>query len=110
LEAYSHFIHGTRRGDVGKRLTPRAFTDAVGVNERTVRYWLRDEHLPKNTFAIEDRLFGYDFSTCTAGRFQLREALAQSRSKQRGVGAGSYFTDYSPSETLVTSHRFNGTS
>jgi hypothetical protein len=40
-----HFIHGTRRGDIGKPWTTKTFADAVGLGDRTVRYWLRDEHL-----------------------------------------------------------------
>jgi hypothetical protein len=36
-----HFIHGTRRGDVGKPWTTKTFVDAVGLGDRTVRYRLR---------------------------------------------------------------------
>jgi hypothetical protein len=78
-----HFINGTRRGDVGKPWTTKTFADAVGLSERTIRYWLRDDHLPQDTWTIEDRLFGSDVSRCTAWRFELREALARRRAAGR---------------------------
>jgi tetratricopeptide (TPR) repeat protein len=82
-----HFIRGTRGGDVGKPWTTKTFADAVGLGDRTVRYWLRDEYLPPDTLTIEDRLFGSDFSSCTVWRFELREALARSRAARRNGDA-----------------------
>jgi tetratricopeptide (TPR) repeat protein len=82
-----HFIHGTRRGNAGERWTTKTFADAVGLGDRAVRYWLRDEHLPQDTLTIEDRLFGSDFSSCTVWRFELREALARSRAAGRNGDA-----------------------
>jgi tetratricopeptide (TPR) repeat protein len=82
-----HFIRGTRRGDVGKPWTTKTFADAIGLSDRTVRYWLRDEHLPQDTLTIEDRLFGSDVSSCTVWRFELREALARSRAADRNGDA-----------------------
>jgi tetratricopeptide (TPR) repeat protein len=82
-----HFIRGTRHGDVGKPWTTKTFADAVGLGERTVRYWLRDEHLPQDTLTIEDRLFGSNFFSYTAWRFELREALARSRAAGRNGDA-----------------------
>jgi hypothetical protein len=56
--------------------TTKTFADAaVGLSVRTVRYWLRDEHLPQDTLTIEDRLFGSNFSSCTVWRFEHWEAL-----------------------------------
>jgi hypothetical protein len=78
-----HFVHGTRRGDIGKPWTAKTFADAVGLGDRTVRYWLRDEHLPQDTLTIEERLFGSDVSRCTMWRLELREALARSRAADR---------------------------
>jgi tetratricopeptide (TPR) repeat protein len=78
-----HFIRGTRRGDVGKPWTTKTFADAVGLSDRAVRYWLRDEHLPQDTLTIEDRLFGSDVSGSMAWRLELREALARSRAAGR---------------------------
>jgi hypothetical protein len=93
-----HFVHGTRRGNVGKPWTTKTFTDAVGLADRAVRYWLRDEHLPQDTLTIEDRLLGSDVSRCTVWRFELREALARSRAAGRNGDASA------PAEGPITPH------
>jgi hypothetical protein len=55
----------------------KAFSAAVGLGDRTVRYWLKDEHLPPETETIERVLFGNDASYAE-WRLELRHAHTRS--------------------------------
>jgi NB-ARC domain-containing protein len=74
-----HLLRGTRPGgrvdQPGRKWTFKAFADATGLGDRTVRFWLRSEHLPPEIDTIERVLFGND--ACYAGwRLELRRAHA----------------------------------
>src|SRR5262245_11962469 len=76
-----HLLRGTRPGGridhPGRKWSAKAFADAVGFADRTIRYWLRNEHLPPETETIERVLFGND--ACYAEwRLELRHAHARS--------------------------------
>jgi hypothetical protein len=71
-----HLMRGTRPGGTleipGRRWSNSAFADATGLNNRTIRYWLTDQHLPPETETIERILFENDI--CYAEwRLELRE-------------------------------------
>jgi hypothetical protein len=72
-----HLLRGTRpSGKIdrpGRRWSAKAFADAVGCGDRTVRYWLRNEHLPPETETIERVLFGSD-ARYAEWRLELRRA------------------------------------
>jgi tetratricopeptide (TPR) repeat protein len=55
----------------------------VGVQDRAVRYWLKDEHLPPETETIERLLFAND-ARCGDWRMELRNAHAA----QSAAGGG----------------------
>jgi len=70
---------GTRPGGKtdhpGRQWGVKAFAEAVGVGDRTIRYWLRNEHLPPEIETTERLLFGTD--ACYAEwRLELRRAYA----------------------------------
>jgi len=57
-----HFLRGTRPGGKvdhpGRTWTVKVFAEKVGVGDRAIRYWLRNEHLPPDTETVERVLFG----------------------------------------------------
>jgi hypothetical protein len=64
----------------------KVFSERVGVADRTVRYWLSDEHLPPDTETIERVLFGNEETIKGADiyaewRLDLRHASAKSSAK-----------------------------
>ncbi len=75
-----HLERGTRPGGKtdhpGRQWGVKAFAQAVGVKaDRTIRYWLRNEHLPPEIETIERLLFGND--ACYAEwRLELRRTHA----------------------------------
>jgi tetratricopeptide (TPR) repeat protein len=74
-------LRGTRPGGKidhpGRKWSAQSLADAVGFNDRTVRYWLKNEHLPPEIETIERVLFGND--ACYAEwRLELRHAHARS--------------------------------
>jgi tetratricopeptide (TPR) repeat protein len=75
-----HFLRGTRPGGKrdhpGRRWGTKTFADAVGVSDRTVRYWLKNQHLPPEIETIERLLFGND-ATYDDWRLELRRAHAK---------------------------------
>ena len=82
-----HLLRGTRPGGKidhpGRKWSAKAFADAVGFGDRTVRYWLRNEHLPPETETIERVLFSND--ACYAEwRLELRHAHARSWAAKGG--------------------------
>jgi tetratricopeptide (TPR) repeat protein len=77
-----HLLRGTRPGGridrPGRGWTAKVFADAVGVGDRTVRYWLKNEHLPPEVETIERILFGGD-AGYAEWRLELRRAHARNR-------------------------------
>ena len=75
-----HLLRGTRpgarRNRAGRRWGTKEFAAAVGVSDRTVRFWLRDQHLPPEIETIERLLFGHDLSSHVEWRLALRHAHA----------------------------------
>ncbi|MGB8901623.1 MAG: ATP-binding protein [Methylocella sp.] len=74
-----HLERGTRPGGKtdhpGRQWGVKAFAEAVGVGDRTIRYWLKNEHLPPEIETVERLLFGND--ACYADwRLDLRRAHA----------------------------------
>ena len=88
-----HFLRGTRpAGKIdhpGRKWTVEVFAAKVGVGDRTIRYWLRNEHLPPDIETIERVLFG-NIETIKGAdiyaewRLELRQAHAKSSDKGGG--------------------------
>jgi hypothetical protein len=85
-----HFLRGTRPGGnidhPGRKWAVKAFAEKVGVSDRTIRYWLRNEHLPPDTETIERILLGNietikGVDTYAEWRLELRHAHAKSSAK-----------------------------
>jgi tetratricopeptide (TPR) repeat protein len=104
-----HLLRGTRPSGKfdhpGRKWSAKAFADAVGFGDRTIRYWLRNEHLPPEIETIERVLFGHD--ACYAEwRLELRQAHARSWATKGGEigpppdspshGAGAGHVDPNP--------------
>jgi tetratricopeptide (TPR) repeat protein len=87
-----HFLRGTRPGgkvdQPGRTWSAKSFADAVGVGDRTIRYWLRDEHLPPEIETIERLLFGND-ACYDHWRLELRQAHARSAGVKGGAASAS---------------------
>jgi hypothetical protein len=87
-----HFLRGTRPGgkvdQPGRTWSAKSFADAVGVGDRTIRYWLRDEHLPPEIETIERLLFGND-ACYDDWRLELRQAHARSAGVKGGAASAS---------------------
>jgi tetratricopeptide (TPR) repeat protein len=85
-----HLLRGTRPGGridrPGRAWTAKAFADAVGVGDRTVRYWLKDEHLPPEVETIERILFGGE-AAYAEWRLELRRAHARNRDAEKNSAA-----------------------
>jgi class 3 adenylate cyclase/predicted ATPase len=75
-----HLLRGTRpgapRNRAGRRWGSKEFAAAVGVSDRTVRFWLKDQHLPPEIETIERVLFGHNLSSHVEWRLALRHAHA----------------------------------
>jgi hypothetical protein len=75
-----HLYRGTRPGGTidrpGKQWSTKAFAEAVGRSERTIRHWLRDRYLPVGLETIERVLFGLDYAHYPEWRLKLRSSLA----------------------------------
>jgi tetratricopeptide (TPR) repeat protein len=73
-----HLLRGTRphvsTKSAGRKWGKKEFAAAVGVSDRTVRFWLQDQHLPPEIETIERVLFGDDPTACAAWRLDLRQA------------------------------------
>jgi transcriptional regulator with XRE-family HTH domain len=85
-----HFLRGTRPGGkighLGRKWTVKVFAEKVGVSDRTIRYWVRNEHLPPDTETIERVLFGNveaikGTDTYAEWRLELRQAHDKSSAK-----------------------------
>jgi class 3 adenylate cyclase/predicted ATPase len=81
-----HLLRGTRRGSTkdsaGRKWGTKEFAAAVGVSDRTVRFWLQDQHLPSEIETIERVFFGDNVSTHTEWRLALRHAHEATRRKE----------------------------
>ena len=77
-----HLRRGTRPGGKtdhpGRQWGVKEFASAVGLGDRTIRYWLNDEHLPPEVETIEGILFGKD-PCYDEWRLELRHAHARSQ-------------------------------
>jgi hypothetical protein len=77
-----HLRRGTRPGGKtdhpGRQWGVKEFASAVGLGDRTIRYWLNDEHLPPEVETIEGILFGKD-SCYDEWRLELRHTHARSQ-------------------------------
>jgi hypothetical protein len=88
-----HLRWGTRPGGridrPGRQWGVKEFASAVRLGDRTIRYWLQDQHLPPEIATIERVLFGRD--DCYAEwRLELRRAHAASQGgKGHGVAPAS---------------------
>ena len=85
-----HLLRGTRPGGKidhpGRRWSVKGFAEAVGCGDRTVRYWLRDEHLPPEIETVERVLFGTG-TGYPEWRLKLRRAHATSwAAKEASIG------------------------
>src|SRR3954465_10089303 len=87
-----HLVRGTRPGGhidrPGRKWSQQAFADAVGVNYRTIGYWKKDEHLPKEIETIERLLFGSDICY-DDWRLELRNAHEAGWSAKSGEDAAN---------------------
>jgi MerR HTH family regulatory protein len=81
-----HLLRGTRPGGKidrpGREWSKAEFAQATGLGDRTIRYWLRNEHLPPEIETIERLLFGND-DGYAEWRLELRHAYATSRGTKR---------------------------
>jgi class 3 adenylate cyclase len=82
-----HLLRGTRpgaqRNRAGRRWGMKEFAAAVGVSDRTVRFWLKDQHLPPEIETIERLLFGHELSSHVEWRLELRHAHAAAWRRKR---------------------------
>jgi NB-ARC domain len=78
-----HLLRGSRPGGridrAGRKWSNKEFAHAIGFGDRTIRYWLKDEHLPPDTETIERVLFGND-DYYAEWRLELRYAHVRSSS------------------------------
>jgi hypothetical protein len=66
---------------------PEAICTLLGITGRTLRNWIRNEHLPYDCIDLSRELFG-DNSAWDEARIELQERLEQTRARQgRGAGA-----------------------
>jgi tetratricopeptide (TPR) repeat protein len=77
-----HLRRGSRPGGKtdhpGRQWGVKEFASGVGLGDRTIRYWLNDEHLPPEVETIEGILFGKD-ACYDEWRLELRHAHATSQ-------------------------------
>src|SRR5687767_14256842 len=95
------FTHGTRpEGSptkLGKIWTQADFARALGVSDRTVRYWLNDEKAPVDFPSLQRVLFGTNEAfdswviplRIAYRRAKDREATESKTDKEPGVKAGA---------------------
>src|SRR5262245_12416467 len=73
-----HLLRGTRPGApqsrAGRKWSTKEFAAAVGMSDRTVRFWLQDQHSPPEIETLERVLFGENPSSCSEWRLELRQA------------------------------------
>jgi WD40 repeat protein len=87
---YWHFFeYGTRpTGDparkAGQPWQQQLVIRRLGIEERTLRNWIRDQHFPDTTINIETLIFG-DSTLFDDQRNELRQALKRTRASNRTV-------------------------
>jgi tetratricopeptide (TPR) repeat protein len=73
-----HLLRGTRPGGqetrAGRAWGKKEFAATVGLSDRTIRFWLQNQHLPPEIETVERVLFGDDPSSHTEWRLELRHA------------------------------------
>jgi len=93
-----HLMRGTRPGGKldhpGRKWSVRAFADAVAHSDRTIRFWLRDQHLPPEIETIERVLFRDD-ACYGEWRLELREA------RRRGAARDKESVSAAPNTLVV---------
>jgi transcriptional regulator with XRE-family HTH domain len=106
-----HFLRGTRPGgkidQPGRKWTVKVFAERVGVSDRTIRYWLRNEHLPPHTETIERVLFGSietikGTDTYAEWRLELRQAHDKSSAKGGEDVKKKNNLSLKPTEDIIT--------
>jgi hypothetical protein len=77
------FSYGTRpdgnpSAKMGRVWELKRASDALGVSDRTLRYWINDKHLPDGTSGLERAIFG-NSALFDDWRLELVEALRKTR-------------------------------
>ena len=101
-----HLLSGTRpRGssEQGRAWAKGCFAAKVGVSDRQLRNWLKNEKLPNEIETVERVLFGADQDYARERRLELREAFR--RSKFGSVpGDNSKSSETSPEKPIALSN------
>jgi hypothetical protein len=98
-----HLRRGTRPGGgidhPGREWGVKEFASAIGVGDRTIRYWLNDQHLPPEIGTIERVLFGRD-ACYDEWRLELRRARATSPGGKGHGGAAAPIVKALPASNI----------
>jgi hypothetical protein len=86
------FVHGTRpdtdpSAKIGRVWELKRASGALGISERTLRYWINDKHLPDSTSTLEKVIFG-NSPAFDDWRLELVEALRKTRLANAAKAAG----------------------
>jgi hypothetical protein len=90
---YWHFFrHGTRpdtdpSAKIGRVWGLKRASEALGISERALRYWINDKHLPDSTSGLERVIFGSS-PVFDDWRLELVEALHKTRLANAARSAG----------------------
>ena len=98
-----HLMRGTRPPTSvrrGRRWGKKEFADAVGVSDRQVRYWLKNESRPPEIETIERIIFGENQKYYPDWRLELRQAHERAWSGT-APGDGALSGDYSKARKLA---------
>lgn len=87
------FSHGTRpdtdpSAKIGRVWELKRASAALGISERTLRYWINDKHLPDSTSTLEKVIFG-NSPAFDDWRLELIEALRKTRLANATKPAGT---------------------
>jgi len=104
-----HLLRGTRPGGKidhpGRKWSTTAFAAATGLHDRTIRYWLKNQHLPPEIETIERVLFGND-ACYDEWRLELRRAhattwAARNKDSERSLPVGQAEPHAQPRKALL---------